>query len=104
MRIGAARQQCFIVIQIQCGRIECCWRDLKRDVAGAGSDRETATGASRFWPTWLAVPTNIEIEPLVTVAATKGDLRPVGCMRGEKIGSAMIQKLGAVKQTQPDAA
>jgi NADH:ubiquinone reductase (H+-translocating) len=34
------------------------------------------------------------------VVQTKEDLRPIGCLRGEKIGSAMIQKLGGVKQTQ----
>ncbi len=38
------------------------------------------------------------------VVQTKGDLRPVGCLRGEKIGSAMIQKLGEMKRTQPNAA
>jgi hypothetical protein len=38
------------------------------------------------------------------VVQSKGDLRPVGCLRGEKIGSAMIQKLGEVKSTPPYAA
>jgi NADH dehydrogenase len=38
------------------------------------------------------------------VVQAKGDLRPVGCLRGEKIGSAMIQKLGEMKQTPPHAA
>jgi NADH:quinone reductase (non-electrogenic) len=38
------------------------------------------------------------------VVQTKGDLRPVGCLRGEKIGSAMIRKLGEIKQMRPNAA
>src|SRR5258706_15743941 len=39
-------------------------------LADVGTDNETLTGASRFWPTWFAVPTNIEIDPLLTVPAT----------------------------------
>jgi len=42
--------------------------------------------------------------PWLPVVQSKGDLRPVGCLRGEKIGSAMIQKLGEVKSTPPYAA
>lgn len=38
------------------------------------------------------------------VVQNKGNLRPVGCLRGEKIGSAMIQKLGEMKRMQPNAA
>jgi len=38
------------------------------------------------------------------VVQTKGDLLPVGCLRGEKIGSAMIRKLGEIKQMRPNAA
>src|SRR6202142_188368 len=36
------------------------------------------------------------------VVQTKADLRPVGYLRGERIGGAMIQKLGEVNQARPE--